>query len=96
MRRQTIDIDADILRVIAREGPKTGVTAIVYGANLNFIIVRKYLKRLIEGGLVVAEVMRGSGRTLYSNTEKVYEFLRIYENLGAYLAPDVATPGVTL
>lgn len=96
MKRQTIEIDADILRTIARCGPRTGVTAIVYGANLNFLIVRKYLKRLIERGLIVAEVMRGSGRTLYSITEKAPEFLGIYETLGAYLAPQVATPGANL
>lgn len=96
MKRQTIEIDADILRTLKRHGPRTGVTKIVYGANLNFLIVRKYLKRLIESGLIVAEVMRGSGRTLYTNTEKAPEFLGTYEALTAYMAPEVATPGVNL
>lgn len=97
MKRQTNDIEADILRTLKRHGPRTGVTKIVYGANLNFLIVRKYLKRLIESGLVVAEVSRAlSGRTLYSNTEKAPEFLGTYEALTAYMAPEVATPGVNL
>jgi len=85
MKRQAIEIDADILRTIARCGNHTGVTAIVYGANLNFLIVRKYLKRLIERGLIVSEVV--SGRALYSNTEKAPEFLGVYKSLGVYLAP---------
>ena len=87
MRRQAIDIDADILRTIKRCGPRTGITAIVYGANLNFIIVRKYLKRLIDRGLIISEEMLGSGRVLYTNTEKAPEFLGVYEDLGVYLAP---------
>ena len=97
MKRQAIDIEADILRTIKRHGPRVGVTKIVYGANLNFLIVRKYLTRLIESGLVVVEVPRAlSGRKLYSNTEKVPEFLGTYEALTAYLAPEIATPGVNL
>ena len=85
MRRQAVDIDADILRTIAKCRNHTGVTAIVYGANLNFIIVRKYLKRLIARGLIVSEVV--SGRALYSNTDKAPEFLGVYDSLGVYLAP---------
>ena len=97
MKRQAIDIEADILRTIVRKGPRVGVTKIVYGANLNFLIVRKYLKRLIESGLVVVEVPRAlSGRKLYSNTEKAPEFIEMYESLEAFVAPPVALPGVNL
>ncbi len=45
MRRNDLDICADILTA-ARAGAKK--THIVYGANLNFKLVRKYLRRLIE------------------------------------------------
>ncbi len=49
MRRNDLDICADILTV-ARAGAKK--THIVYRANLNFKLVRKYLRRLIENGLL--------------------------------------------
>lgn len=49
MRRNDLDICADILRVAKRGAKKT---QIVYQANLNFKIVKKYLKRLIENGLL--------------------------------------------
>lgn len=100
MKRQAIDIEADILRTLKRHGPQTGVTKIVYGANLNFLIVRKYLKRLIESGLIVAEVVsKGKApraRTVYSNTEKVPEFLGTYEALTAFISPEIEIPGVNL
>lgn len=47
MRRNNLDIEADILTV-ALEG--TRKTWIVYGANLNFSIVKKYLAGLIRKG----------------------------------------------
>ena len=49
IRRNDLDICADILRV-AKKGAKK--TQIVYKANLNFKIVKKYLKRLLENGLL--------------------------------------------
>jgi len=48
-RRNNLDICADILRA-ARGGANK--TRIVYQANLNFNIVKDYLKRLIDKGLL--------------------------------------------
>jgi len=47
LRRNDLDICADILKV-AKTGAKK--TQIVYQANLNFKIVKKYLQRLIATG----------------------------------------------
>ena len=52
IRRNNRDIEADILK-IAITGTKK--TWIVYGANLNFRIVQKYLGSLIERGLLTLE-----------------------------------------
>ena len=49
MRRNDLDICADILQV-ARTGAKK--THIVYQANLNFKIVKGYLQRLIANGML--------------------------------------------
>lgn len=49
MRRNDLDICADILRVAQKRARKT---RIVYSTNLNFKIVKKYLGRLIDNGLL--------------------------------------------
>jgi predicted transcriptional regulator len=49
MKRNNLDICADILRV-SRGGAKK--THLVYKANLNFNIVKKYIKGLTESGLL--------------------------------------------
>lgn len=72
MRRNDLDIIADILRV-ARDGAKK--TRIVYQANLNFNIIKKYLKRMTDLGLI--EV---SDR-LYYSTDKAQIYLNGYDLL---------------
>jgi predicted transcriptional regulator len=49
MKRNNLDICADILRV-SRGGAKK--THLVYKANLNFNIVKKYISGLTESGLL--------------------------------------------
>jgi predicted transcriptional regulator len=49
MKRNNLDICADILRV-SRGGAKK--THLVYKANLNFNIVKKYITGLMESGLL--------------------------------------------
>lgn len=76
MRRSYTDIEADILR-IATDGARK--TQIVYGANLNFKIIRTYLPRLIERGFLDYD---GSGKLgLYFTTPRGQEFLRRYDAL---------------
>jgi len=77
MRRNSIDIDAAILR-IAKDGARK--TQIVYRANLNFAIIRRYLKRLTEQGYIDPPVDKGKGK-FYHTTPRGEEFLRRYEAL---------------
>lgn len=70
MRRNDIDICADLLR-IARVGAKK--THLVYKANLNFEVVKKYLRRLSEQSLISSE----NGQ--YFTTEKGVKFLDNYQ-----------------
>lgn len=70
MRRNDVDICADILRV-ARSGAKK--THLVYKANLNFDIVKKYLSRLSEQSLISSE----NGH--YITTEEGVKFLDKYQ-----------------
>lgn len=77
MRRNSIDIDADILR-IAKDGARK--TQIVYRANLNFAIIRRYLKRLTEQGYIDPPVDTPKGK-FYHTTPRGEEFLRRYESL---------------
>lgn len=77
MRRNDIDICADILKV-ARSGAKK--THLVYKANLNFEIVKKYLSRLSENRLISSE----NGH--YITTEEGMKFLDSYQEFtGMYL-----------
>ena len=76
VRRDRTDIEADILGVIKRRGAPTGKTAIVYGANLNFYIVKGHLRRMMEKGLVNMEVEKG--REFYTVTDKEALFMAGY------------------
>jgi predicted transcriptional regulator len=72
LRRNNIDICADILEV-AKSGAKK--TQLVYRANLNFTIIKNYLKRLKEIGYLETYEKR------YFTTEKGSEFLEQYKTL---------------
>jgi predicted transcriptional regulator len=72
-RRNDLDICAEILQ-IAKDGAKK--TRIVYSANLNFKIVEKYLRRLIENGLL--DMM---DERRFITTRKGAQFLKQYRIL---------------
>ena len=73
LRRNNLDIYADILNA-ARGGAKK--THIVYKANLNFKIVKKYLKSLRE-----KELIQNCDNGYYVTTPKGIQFLEKYEEL---------------
>jgi len=75
-RRHRLDIFADILR-LARNGTK--VTRLVYQANLNFTIIKKYLQKLTEKGFV-----ESYNSHIYT-TEKGFEFLGKYDEIMGFL-----------
>lgn len=73
-RRNDIDICHDILKVTQAGAKKT---QIVYQANLNFKIVKKYIARLIEKGLL--EYNEDS--RLYFTTHRGGWFVEQYSDL---------------
>lgn len=87
-RRNDLDIIADILRV-AKNGAKK--THIVYGCNLNFNVVKKYLGRMQEHGLIEYK-----GKFWFA-TEKGRAFEDSFRKLIAPITPppseEVATVG---
>ena len=74
MRRNDLDICADILQV-ARAGAKK--TQIVYQANLNFKIVKGYLERLITNGMLDPN----QEERLFVTTSAGVDFLERYRAL---------------
>ena len=72
MRRNDLDICADLLTV-ARDGAIK--TQLVYKANLNFKIIKKYITRLSECGFLDSE--RGE----YFTTDKGNRFLTQYQEV---------------
>ena len=75
MRRCRFEIIGEILS-IAADGAKK--TTIVYRANLNFNVVNRYLKLLVQEGLINAAA--GSEMEL-KTTRKGLLFLEAYKNL---------------
>lgn len=73
-RRNNRDVEADILKVAQARGAARK-THIVYGANLNFKIVKRYLASLLKRGLLRYDGSR------YTPTEKAAEYLAAYEAL---------------
>jgi predicted transcriptional regulator len=78
-RRSDIDISADILKV-AMNGAKK--SHIVYRANLNFDVLKRYLKRLNAAGLINFPSFNGR---IFKTTSKGKEYINQYENLNAYI-----------
>jgi len=74
-RRSNLEIVAEILR-IARRGAKK--TRIVYGANLNFKMLREYVEKLEKAGLITISQESGG---LIKTTRKGCEFLQQFYGL---------------
>ena len=75
-RRNNRDVEADILRVALDRGGALK-TQIVYGANLNFRIVKGYLADLMRRRLIELDGAR------YFPTERARDYLAAYEALSA-------------
>jgi predicted transcriptional regulator len=73
MRRDKIEIFADILKV-AKNGAKK--THIVYKANLNFSTLKNHIKRLKEKGLLIQ-----TDEGYYLTTQQGDKFLEQYMKL---------------
>ncbi len=77
--RSRIQIIADILETIENEGGRSGVTRILYGANLSYDRLMKYLRELVEANLVKEN--RENNKTIYVLTEKGYRFLKEFRRI---------------
>ena len=73
-RRGRLEIARDILEV-AKTGAKP--TELVYKANLNFNVIKKYLPELELAGLITVEEVPRS--RLYTTTGWGHEFIRLLE-----------------
>jgi predicted transcriptional regulator len=80
-KRSDIEISAAILQV-ARNGAKK--SHIVYKANLNFKIGKKYMDRLITSGLLKGPNM---GSRFFRTTEKGFDYIKYFQGLKEYLHP---------
>lgn len=68
--RDRLDIVRDMLAIASSKVRKT---RIMYQANMNYVQVEKYLKTLLEEGLLERD-----GGSCYLITRKGKEFLRVY------------------
>jgi len=75
-RRSRPDIFNDILKIVLKGARKT---RIVYGANLNFKLLREYLDNMERQGLLVEE----DGKVIA--TEKGKEYLVYYQGLRNFM-----------
>jgi predicted transcriptional regulator len=79
VRRSELEIIADILKA-AEEGSRK--TRLVYRTNLNFKLLKRYLRKLLEYGFIRIEdgFIRIEGR-FYTTTSKGAQFLDNYRQL---------------
>lgn len=70
---------ADIIETIKKEGGKSGVTRILYGANLSYDRLMKYLRELVEAGLI--KEIKENEKTLYVLTIKGDNFIKEYKKI---------------
>jgi predicted transcriptional regulator len=70
--RDRLDIIADILNVATRRAKKT---QIMYQANLNHTLLKKYLREILAARLIRHNV----NTQLFMLTEKGQDFLKVYD-----------------
>ncbi len=79
-----MDIAYDILKVSEDGAYKTHI---VYRSNLNSKLMAKYLRALIESGML--RIQEGEdGPSVYRTTEKGILFVRSYESIRTVFDPD--------
>jgi len=88
-KRSTLEIDLDILR-IASNGAR--VTAIVYGANINFSIFKAHIKTLKAADLLRVEKIsiKKHKTSLFTTTDKGMALISSMTNaLSLYQEPQI-------
>ena len=89
-RRSKLEMQIDILKVLARYGPLK-LTHIMYKANINCSVLKQYLDFLIRQNLVeeqtvgkrkvvyVAYAITGRGRIILKHVRDLYSALPVFE-----------------
>ncbi len=74
-RRSSIEVIADMLRL-----GEAGKTEIMYSANMSYFQLKKYLKFLVDRGLI-SEVTLGNPSVTYRVTPEGLKLLRNIDNI---------------
>lgn len=75
LKRGYLMIANDILQICVGG---SGITAVVYGGNLNFVIARRHLAGLVDKDLVTVETVsyrKGDPVNLWTTTDRGLEFI---------------------
>jgi predicted transcriptional regulator len=83
MRRARLEIQIDILKVLARHGPLK-LTHIMYKANVNCNVLRQYLDFLIQQNLVEEQTLNKK-RVVYAITERGRTILKYFSEISSAL-----------
>ena len=92
MRRSKLEIQVDILKVLARHGPLK-LTHIMYKANANCSVLKEHLGFLAQHNLVEEQNMPRKG-TLYKITGKGKTALTYFRELNSALQITGETPNI--
>jgi predicted transcriptional regulator len=76
MRRSKLEMEVDILKVLAQNGPLQ-LTHIMHQANVSVNLLKEYIAFLIKQGLI-EEVAIEKKNVVYSNTNRGTAVLRFF------------------
>jgi len=79
MRRAKLEMNVDVLKVLARHGPLK-LTHIMYKANVNCSVLRQYLDFLIQQNLVEEQILKKK-KVVYAITERGRTVLKYFLEL---------------
>lgn len=78
MRRSKLELDVEILKLLARKGPLQ-LNHLMSQGNVNCNILREHLGFLIKQGLI--EVIVDKNNVVYGNTDRGTSVIRFFEQL---------------
>ena len=79
MRRSKLEINIDILKVLAQRGPLK-LTHVMYKANVNCSVLKEYIDFLTQQELIEERTLK-KDRIVYGVTEKGLEVLKYFREL---------------
>jgi len=84
MRRAKLEIQIDILKVLARHGPLK-LTHVMYKANVNCNALRQYLDFLVQQNLVEKQTL-SKKRVVYAITQRGRTILKYFREINSALS----------